>query len=120
MILRQIWSNLRAAKVPVKNFRRMLGDHGYAVMEPYILYKDCRIARFETRGDVVWLRTHAKTRGYAHLYRVRDLKVALHKLRESYRNFSHAAEQPGSKVRAIRVDARAKRNQPQRKKMAYN
>ena len=120
MLLKKIWSVLAAEKTSAKNFRRMLGDEGYAVADQYIVYKSFRIAKFEVRGDEVWIRTHSKNRGYSRLHRVRNLKVALHKLRESYRNFSYAAEKPGTRLPAVRVARRVEPNNSRGSKMAYN
>lgn len=103
ILLRELVSNLRAETVSVKDFRRMLGNEGYAVQSPYIVYKDCRIAKFEVRGDAVRIFTHSKKRGYARSHRVRNLMVALHKLRESYRNFVYASEKPGVRLPTIRI-----------------
>ncbi len=120
MLLKEIWSVLGAEKASAKDFRRMLGNEGYAVADPYIVYKSFRIAKFEVRGDEVWIRTHSKTRGYSRLHRVRNLKVALHKLRVSYRNFSYAAEKPGTRLPAVRIAKRVETNNSRGGRMAYN
>ncbi len=101
-------------KKPVqwKTLRRALTDKGYAIYEPYIVYKGCRVSKFEVNptDDSVIIYTHSKSRGYCKSYQVRDLEIALFKIRKSYKNFLYAAEKPGVVVREVKVGAREGEN----------
>jgi hypothetical protein len=113
VIFQMLLSQLRNDKVGMAELRRTLFRHGYAVFESYIVYKDSRIARMQVTPDGVWLWTHSRKKGYSLGYKVRNLSVALHKLRQSYRNFLEAAEKPGVKLpkvvihRPVRANALA-------------
>jgi hypothetical protein len=85
--------------------RRALTDRGYAIHEPYIVYKDCRVGKFEVNphNNSVVICTHSKSKGYSQFYKVRDLDTALRKIRKSYINFLEASARPGAQVRQVVV-----------------
>jgi|GEM_PF-5368226 len=91
-----------------KVLRRALTDKGYAIYEPYIVYKGCRVAKYEVNpvDGSVSVCTHSKSRGYCHAYRVRDLDIALYRIRRSYKNFLYAAEKPGVVMREVKIKAK--------------
>lgn len=92
--------------------RKALTNKGYAIYDPYIVYKGCRVGRFfvDPETENVTIYTHSKHRGYCHSYTVRDLEVALYKIRKSYRNFIYAAERPGAAVREVKVRVKSNSN----------
>jgi hypothetical protein len=91
-----------------KTLRRALTDRGYAIYEPYIVYKGCRVGKFEVNpeDDSVIIYTHSRRRGYCRAYLVRDLEIAMQTIRKSYKNFLYAAERPGVVVREVKVQLR--------------
>ncbi|MDJ1480110.1 hypothetical protein QNI16_06400 [Cytophagaceae bacterium YF14B1] len=92
-----------------KVLRKALINKGYAIYDPYIVYKGCRVGRFSVNPvtEAVTIYTHSKHRGYCHSYVVRDLEIALHKIRRSYKNFIYASEQPGAAVREIKIPVKS-------------
>ncbi len=76
--------------------------YGYMFSPPYIVYKDKRVARIESREGAVWVVTHSRKKGYSQRYKVRNAHVLMYKLRKSYRNFLDAAEKPGQPI--IKID----------------
>jgi len=99
---------LSGKPVQWKVLRRALTDRGYAVYEPYIVYKGCRVGKFQVNpaDESVVIYTHSKRQGYCNSYRVRDIDVALYRIRRSYKNFLYAAERPGVVVKEVKIKAR--------------
>lgn len=110
ILLQMLLSQLRNDKVEMTELRRTLFSHGYAVFEQYIVYKDSRIAKMQLRPDGLWLWTHSPKKGYSLSYKVRNVSVALYKLRQSYLNFLKAADRPGVKLPKILISRSARTN----------
>ena len=91
--------------------RRALTDRGYAIHDPYIVYKDCRVGKFQVdpKNNSVVICTHSRHKGYSQFYKVRDLDMALRKIRKSYINFLAASSRPGAQVRQVAVKMPAPR-----------
>lgn len=90
--------------------KRALSSRGYAIREPYVLYKDCRVARIQIdKKDRIWLFTHSRNKAYANRHRIRDMVVALYIVRKSYLNFLYAASRPGVSVPRIEVNLQPNR-----------
>ncbi len=104
MALDRLWEK----PIHWKLLRRTLTDRGYAINDPYIVYKGCRVGKFLINpvDDSVVIYTHSKRKGYCRKYLVRDVEVAMFIIRRSYKNFLYAAERPGVVVREVKVRPR--------------
>lgn len=103
--LRTLWAIVCCRKASMPFVKRALSSRGYAIREPYVVYKDCRVARIQIdKNERIWLFTHSRRKAYTNRYQIRDMVVALYRVRQSYLNFLYAASRPGVSIPRIEVN----------------
>ncbi|MDJ1504812.1 hypothetical protein [Xanthocytophaga agilis] len=107
---RTLWAIICRRKVSMPFVRRALSSRGYAIREPYVLYKDCRVAKIQVdKKERIWLFTHSRHKPYVNRYRVWDMVVVLYRVRQSYLNFLYAASRPGVSIPRIEINLQTNR-----------